>query len=210
MNCDAIAPWYRWLEYLAFGPALHRRRLEYVDDTANAKRVLIFGDGDGRFTAEFLKRNGAATVDSIDVSAGMMRLAERRIRRVNLEPGRVRLFVADAMTTELRGSYDLVVSHYFLDCFTTNEIEKLVSRVRDVVSPGARWLVSEFRVPEAGVRRLAAVLLIKALYLSFRILTGLKAHWLPDYAAALKSGGFRRLRQRTALGGLLVSELWQR
>ncbi len=149
MNCDFIAPWYRWLEYLTFGPALQRRRLQYIDDVANAKNVLILGDGDGRFTAEFLKRNPDARIDSIDLSAAMVRLAERRIRKSGLDPKRVRLLLADARNAHLCGSYDLVVSHYFLDCLANNEVENLVERVSRAASPGARWLVSEFRVPGA-------------------------------------------------------------
>jgi len=58
MNCDGIARWYRALEYLVFGRALERRRFEYLNDMADARHVLILGDGDGRFTAEFVRRNG--------------------------------------------------------------------------------------------------------------------------------------------------------
>jgi cyclopropane fatty-acyl-phospholipid synthase-like methyltransferase len=210
MNCDLIAPWYRWLEYLTFGPALQRRRLQYIDDVANAKNVLILGDGDGRFTAEFLKRNPDARIDSIDLSAAMVRLAERRIRKSGLDPKRVRLLLADARNAHLRGSYDLVVSHYFLDCLANNEVEKLVERVSRAASPGARWLISEFRVPRRGLQRAAALLVIKALYLGFRILTRLRTSRLPTYATALESSGFRLIRQQIATGGLLVSELWNK
>lgn len=210
MNCDGIAPWYRWLEYVTFGAALQRRRLEYIHEITNAQKVLILGDGDGRFTAEFLKRNQAALVDSIDISPGMARLAERRIRRTECRGERVRLFVADALKLELQGHYDLVVTHFFLDCFTTENAEELVKRVCDAACSGAKWIVSEFRVPRGGFRRLAAVLLIRALYLCFRILTGLRTKWLPNHAMALECGGFRRVRQKTGLGGLLVSELWEK
>ena len=210
MNCDFIARWYRWLEYLTFGPALQKRRREYMSAVANARHVLILGDGDGRFTAEFLTRNPAALVDSIDLSPGMMHVAERRIQRSKSGWGRARLFVADARTARLPGNYDLVVTHYFLDCFTTEEVKSLVERVAAVASPGASWLVSEFQVPGRGLRRLPAMLLVKALYLSFGILTGLSTNRLPNYAMALETGGFRRMRQTLAIGGLLVSELWSK
>ncbi len=210
MNCDFIAPWYRWLEYLTFGPALQRRRIEYIDDVAGARNVLILGDGDGRFTAEFLKRNPDAFVDSIDVSQVMVRLAQRRIRKSKLNSKRVRFFIADALNAHLSGSYDLVVSHYFLDCLTTDEVETLVERVSHVTSPGARWLVSEFRVPKRGFRRAAALLVIKALYVGFRMLTKLRSNRLPAYAVPLESSGFRLIRRQLATGGLLVSELWNK
>src|SRR5215467_13731897 len=111
MNCDGIARWYRWLEYAGFGRALERRREAFVREVADARRVLVLGDGDGRGLAALLRANPRATVDSIDLSAGMLRLARRRIG-----DGQVALHHADARTAPLRESeYDLIVTHFFLD-----------------------------------------------------------------------------------------------
>jgi SAM-dependent methyltransferase len=208
MNCDFIAPWYGWLEYASFGRALQRRRLEFLHEIENAQTVLILGDGDGRFTEAFVKRNRSATVDSVDSSAGMKRLVERRLRKAQCDAGRVRLIVADARTTELSGTYELIITHFFLDCFTSGELELLVARVSRAACPGARWVVSEFQIPQGRLQWLA-VYAIQALYLGFRILTGLKTNRLPDYAAALKSAGYECVNQKKALGGLLVSQMWQ-
>lgn len=210
MNFDFVAPLYRWLEYGTFGPALQRRRMQYLNEIADARKVLILGDGDGRFTAEFLKRDRGAMVDSIDASEVMTRLAKRRIIRSRAGLERIRFAVGNAMRLELPGGYDLVVTHFFLDCFRTDEVEKLAGRIAAATSPGARWVISEFRIPRTGIRRWAAKLLIKILYLGFRILAGLKINELPDYGRALEAAGFQKVRQKRALGGLLVSQLWQR
>jgi SAM-dependent methyltransferase len=206
MNCDAIARWYRWFEYLAFGRALERRRREYLDEAANARSVLVLGDGDGRFTAEFVDRNREAIVDSVDLSPRMLALAERRTADVS----HVHFWRGDARTIVLPRKYDLIVSHFFLDCFVSRDLELLVARVSDAAYPEARWLVSEFCLPGGGIRRFAAGLLIKTMYWFFRIATGLKANRLPNYSAALTRHGFRRVRHMSAGGGLLVSELWER
>ena len=65
MNCDRIARWYRWLEYASFGRALERRRLEYLAATADARRVLILGEGDGRFLAAFFRLSKYSVVDAV-------------------------------------------------------------------------------------------------------------------------------------------------
>ena len=126
MNCDGIARWYRALEYLVFGRALERRRLEFLDDVTDARQVLVLGDGDGRFTAEFVKRNPKATVDWVDLSSRMTEIAERRIGDAGVN---VRFQVGDARTVSIAKKYDLVVTHFFLDCFTEDELEGLVARV---------------------------------------------------------------------------------
>jgi predicted membrane-bound spermidine synthase len=75
MNCDRIARCYRWLEYASFGRALERRRREYLHDAETAHSVLILGDGDGRFTAEFVSRNRVGVIDSVELSPRMLELA---------------------------------------------------------------------------------------------------------------------------------------
>jgi SAM-dependent methyltransferase len=208
MNCDPIARWYRWLEYAAFGRALERRRREYIHEVANARSVLILGDGDGRFTAEFVERNRAALIDSVDLSPRMQALARERIGEGT--PNALRLHEGDARTIELEQKYDVIVSHFFLDCFTARDLELLVARISEAAYPQARWLISEFGLPSGGIRRLGAALLIKVMYWFFRIATGLKTSRLPDYSTIFALYGFRRVRHRAAAGGLLVSELWER
>lgn len=210
MNCDAIARWYRWFEYVVFGRELERRRREYLSEVADAKHVLILGDGDGRFTAEFLRINQAAVIDSVDISAKMLCLARERIEKLGHDSDRVTLLLADARTITLRGSYDLVVSHFFLDCFTTSELQAMVSRLSGNLAGNARWLISEFRVPTGRVSGLAARLLIRVMYLFFRISTGLRTRRLPEYPAVLSLQGFTRTRRTNAARGLITSELWQR
>jgi SAM-dependent methyltransferase len=210
MNCDRIAKWYRWLEYLVFGRALERRRREYLSEVTNARSVLILGDGDGRFTAEFFDRNREALVDSIDLSPRMLALARQRIGEHQSNAMRLHFREGDARTIELRRKYDLIVSHFFLDCLVDRDLELLVARISDTAYPQARWLVSEFCLPDSGIRRFAASLLIKMMYGFFRFATGLKASGLPDYPTVFAMHGFRRVRDTSAAGGLLVSELWQR
>lgn len=206
MNCDAIARCYRWLEYLTFGRALERRRREYLDEVADARSVLILGDGDGRFTAEFVKRNREAIVDSVDLSPRMLALAKRRTG----DARRLHFWRGDAIVIELPQKYDLIVSHFFLDCFMEGDLDLLVTRVSDAARPNARWLVSEFCLPSGGMRRFGARLLIRAMYWAFQIATGLKANRLPGYSTLFTQHGFRRVRHVSATGGLLVSELWER
>ena len=204
MNCDPIARWYRYFEYLAFGRALQRRRLEFLDDVADARNVLILGDGDGRFTAEFVNRNPQAIVDSVDSSERMLQLAQRRVRNPN-----VRFRLGDARTIPLSGKYDLIVTHFFLDCFTDSDLNALLPRISGHCEPDARWVVSEFGLPISGVAQVFAKMLIRLMYFFFRLMTGLTVTQLPNYSAAFARHGFRVVREHTLLRGLLVSQIWK-
>ena len=104
--------------------------------------------------------------------------------------------------------YDLVVTHFFLDCLSTGEVFGLAERIRPNLCRGALWVVSEFAVPAEWFGRLVAGPVVRGLYWAFGLLTGLRVRALPDYAAALLAAGFMRVERRSRLGGLLVSELW--
>ena len=207
MNCDRIARWYRWLEYLSFGRALECRRLEYLPDVRESRRVLMLGEGDGRFTAAFAQHNECAAVLSIDSSREMVRLAAKRVSACE----RVTFRCTDVFLVNLPVSeYDLIVTHFFLDCFSTEEAATLIEKISKAAAPRARWLISEFQLPDAGFARYCAAFLIQVCYFVFRLTTGLKTTHLPEYRSALCAKGFTRVRYKVALGGLLISELWDR
>lgn len=211
MNCDRIARWYRWLEYCSLGHALERTRLEYLPATVGARRVLMLGEGDGRFLAAFVAASVLSAVDSIDNSRAMLRLSSDRIRQRTAASWRVTFHHADARNFSLRsGAYDLIVTHFFLDCFSTEESARLISQICCAAAPGARWLISEFHQPANGLARLWIAPLIRLAYFFFRLTTGLETTRLPEYREALRAGGFERSRHRLARGGLLISELWER
>lgn len=198
MNCDRIARAYRWLEYAAFGRELERRRFRFLDQVADARRALILGGGDGRFLARFLSQSHAFA-DCIDSSARMLQLSTERAghERATYRHG-------DALTIPITSSsYDLIVTHFFLDCFDASGLDRLAARIRTAACPGALWLISEFRQP------LWAAPIIRALYLFFRVTTGLRVTRLADHRPILRAHGFSLLREETSRRGLLASELWR-
>ena len=209
-NFDLIARPYRWLEYLSFGPYLERRRFCYLNELDNCRRALVLGDGDGRFTARLLAANSEITVDAIDSSAVMLRLLEQRVARLGSSAsGRLQIRQMDALSFSPEGRlYDLVVTHFFLDCFSESEVGALIARIAPHLTADATWLVSEFAIPE---RRLPAYLsrtVVGVLYRVFGMVTGLKVRSLPNYGKLLKQARFELRQRKTHLGGLLCSEIW--
>lgn len=166
----------------------------------------MLGDGDGRFTTRLLKENPLVLVDAVDASVEMLRAL---VQNAGHRSGRVRIHLADAREWEPHSpAYDLIVTHFFLDCLTTAEVTALARRLRENVTPKAVWAVSEFAIPEGWFGGLVARPVVQALYLAFLVLTGLRVQRLPDYRSALEAAGFELARKQEALGGLLVSELW--
>jgi ubiquinone/menaquinone biosynthesis C-methylase UbiE len=206
-NFDHLARVYRWLEWFTFGPILWRCRCTFLASMLDKRRALLIGDGDGRFTARLLESNSHVTIETLDASEAML---SQLLRNARENAGRVHARVADArVPVSFAHRFDLIVTHFFLDCLTTAEIESLASDLREKLAPGARWVISEFAVPESLYGRLFARPFISGLYLAFEILTGLKVRRLPLHRDALQRAGFVLVEQRKRLKGLLVSELWE-
>jgi len=201
-----LALTYRWMELASFGPWLHRCRCTFLDQLADRRRALILGDGDGRFTASLLHANPRIQIEAVDASSAMLNELSRRAGHGVI---RVHTCIADARHWRPEGPpYDLAVSHFFLDCLRTAEIESLAATISKSVTPSAKWLISDFAIPPGLYGQLFARPLIRGLYSTFGFLTGLTIRNLPDHRAALRRSGFELIAERNWLGGLLVSELW--
>lgn len=209
-NFDSIARPYRWLEYLSFGPYLERCRFYYLDELRICRHALVLGDGDGRFTASLLAARPRITVDAIDASAVMLRLLSQRVARLGPSArDRLQIRQMNALDFEPEHEpYDLVVTHFFLDCFSQRDVDALVARVAQHLIPGAVWLVSEFAIPERLLAGFLSSVVVGTLYRIFGMLTGLKVRILPDYRRLLSKAGFELRAHKDHLGGLLRSELW--
>jgi hypothetical protein len=203
---DRLAWTYRWMEWLTFGPWLRRCRCFFLDELGQCRHALILGDGDGRFAARLLARNPAIRVDAIDASRAML---SQLMRRAGRHRHRVTTHLADLRAWTPESEYDLVVTHFFLDCLSTEDVGILARRVRSHVLPNAVWVVSEFNEPAGWLGRVAARPLISVLYWCFGLLTGLKVRRLPDHHKALTNAGFALTRRHPSLGGLLMSEVWE-
>ena len=204
---DRIARPYRWLEYLSFGPMLERVRFSRIPQFAGTRRALVLGDGDGRFLARLLASNPSLQAEVVDQSPAMLRLLEHRATAAGAGH-RVHIHQTDARAFQPTGPYDLVITHFFLDCFTAAEVLTLAGKIRPHLSKDARWLISEFAIPP-GIASLPAKGVVTALYAAFRIITGLRVRTLPDHAQALARSGLILKARRRFLAGLLVSELWE-
>ena len=206
-NFDRLAKLYFWMELSTFGPFLARCRQAFLSELLSARHAVVLGDGDGRFTAELLCVNSQVQIDAVDASPAMLHAL---LHRAGQNAGRVSAHCADAREWQSANPpYDLVVSHFFLDCLTTEEIRVLAAKVHSAISPSAMWIVSDFAVPRNLFGRWIARPLVWLLYRAFGILAGLQIRSLPNHHLALRNAGFTLTQRQTWLHGLLVSEMWR-
>lgn len=209
MSFDRIARHYRWIETVCAGQRLQRCRTAFLPEIDPPRRTLILGEGNGRFLAELLRQYPETKVTCVDASAAMLHLAKARLTAEGLDHGQIQFIHADITEwVPPQGEFDLIVTHFSLDCFSPEALPNVVGRLAAASTSEARWLVSDFREPESGLAKWRARFVIRSLYWFFRSVAGLSTVSLTPPDDLLASHGFRLKSRRTWEWGLLHSDLW--
>ena len=147
----------------------------------------------------------------VDASKPMLELAKKRIEATGRGTGAIEFVHADAaLWRPQRQSFDLVVTHFFLDCFRPEQLDRIVARMADAARPDAAWLLADFQIPSRGIRRCRALVIHRLMYWFFRVVTRLPARHLTPVDPLLQKYGFR-LRERSVCDwDLLHSDWWIR
>lgn len=209
MSFDRIAPHYRWLEAVLAGSVLQRARTTWMAAIPPPRQALLAGEGHGRFLATALAAWPDTRFLCLDASRVMLQTASRQVAPSD----RPRV---DFLHTSLpdwhppASSFDLVVTHFFLDCFTPDLLDPVVETLAAAATPGAAWLIADFTLPDAGPSRWRAAAIHALMYAFFRRATRIPARRLTPPEPLLARHGFLNTHATTFEWGLIRSALWQR
>jgi ubiquinone/menaquinone biosynthesis C-methylase UbiE len=210
MSFDLLAPHYRWMEFVLAGSKLQRCRTAFLDRIGGAKKILIVGEGNGRFLLECRRNLPGAKITCVDASARMLEAAQRRVTGRGGNCERIEFIHADALTwTPLEPGFDLLVTHFFLDCFRSEQLETLIAKFTRSAAPGANWLLADFQSAPAGFNRFRSQVILWLMYRFFRVVTRLPAAALVPPDSFLKRNGFLLRERALSDWGLLHSDWWQ-
>ena len=211
MSFDRLAPHYRWMEWLLAGGKLQRCRTAFIRDIPPPHRVLMLGEGNGRCLVELLRAFPVARFMCVDASARMLECARARVKAHGLRDAAVEFIQADALEWQPPAAqFDLLVTHFFLDCFRAEQLATLVPRLAAAATPDARWLLADFCEPASGFAKWRARWILRAMYFFFRRATRLPAKHLTSPDAFLEHSGFTLRERRLSDWDLLHGDLWQR
>jgi ubiquinone/menaquinone biosynthesis C-methylase UbiE len=150
------------------------------------------------------------SVTCLDASAGMLRHARARAQRAGADLSRVVFVHAALPDWRPAEQFDAIATHFFLDCFPPEPLAAVIATLASAASAEARWIVSDFSLPERGWRRWRAGAIHALMYGFFRVAAGLTARRWTNPDPLLEQAGFRLVSRRTSEWGLLQADLWQR
>ena len=205
---DKLAPWYHFLETISFGNQLQQCRISQLAELNAVKNVLILGDGNGRFLESLLKSTNNSEIESLDISRNMIELANTRITSLP-NSSKVIFIHSDVFDWDFpKFKYDLVVTNFFLDCFTYPELTNLIEKVSLSLKPEGKLIYGDFNVPNSFCKKTLTSLLLFGMYLFFRIFTRISANSLHDTTSLLIENKFILKNEKYYLCYFLKSQLW--
>jgi len=153
---DRIAPRYDLLNrLLSLGTDLSwRRRALDLARMGDRGRALDVGTGTGDFALALLARSPrTATVTGVDISAGMLEVAERRASKAGLGAGYERLTASVESLPFADGAFDVAMAGFVIR--NVGDVPRGLREMRRVLRPGGRAVILDLHTPRnPTVRRL--------------------------------------------------------
>jgi len=142
----------------------------------------------------------------------MLQLARKRLEREWPERAHSVRFLHQDITSWIAPEhhYDLLVTHFFLDCFAETQLTAIVSKLARTTTGSGCWLLADFCVPAERVARLPAQVWLAVMYQFFRVTARIDARQLIDPTPFMRGEGFALAGQHSFRKGMLKSEMWRR
>ncbi len=136
---DQIAGQYKRAKLQPWRTHIERYTLLRLAGDLAGKSVIDLACGEGYYSREF-RRLGAARVVGVDLSHGMIALAEAEEAR---EPLGVEYRVGDVLALDVPGQFDLAFAAYLLNyAHSAEELTRMCRAVAHALKPGGRFVTA--------------------------------------------------------------------
>ena len=203
---DLVAPLYPLLERCVFGSRLDRARQAFFDAIVQADRILLVGEGNGRFLTLLLAHKGSGSIKVVEKSTVMVRLAKDRIRKLEEVSFDLEFIETDVREYNPANKFDCVVTHFFVDLFNPPAQRRVIERIAELTTPSGTWINVDF----LPARTLRGGILMWLQYAFFRLVSQIEARRCFDESTAAAAAGWTVVETISYLGGLVVAKRWQK
>ena len=205
-----LAPHYLKLEELVFGSALQDARVAHLESCSPDSKFLLLGEGHGRFLESLLAIHPQAIATVCDKSFSMLTSTYNRLPKESVK--NVHLLQLQVMNLEFPPkSFDVLVTHFFLDCFDSETLDRLIPKLCHYLKDGGSWLIADFEESrkKSFTCRLQR-LFLRCLYFFFRSTCGISASRIVPPGIILRQSGMIETERTSYCHGLIYSGLWKK
>jgi tRNA (cmo5U34)-methyltransferase len=178
---NRIASVYDTLASLVFGKVLTQSQHHFLYIIPENATVLVIGGGSGELLQTLLEKKPHCQVVYVDASEKMIALARQRVKNSS----RVTFLCGTEEIEMPRPSFTVIITNFYLDLFTVQSLQRIIIRLRALMTPGGLWLVTDFVNPAKLWQRI----LLKSMYIFFRTASNIEASHIADWEKIMQSTG---------------------
>jgi len=200
-NYNNSAWFYDGLSRLVYGRALINAQVYLLQFVPAGSTVLIVGGGTGWILEELTKiHRSGLQITYVEVAADMMALSKKR--NIGLNEA---VFINDAIeNTVVNEEFDVVITPFLFDNFTEPTAQKVFDHIHQLLKTGGTWLNADFQLTGKWWQGL----LLKSMFLFFRMLCKIEASQLPDVERLFSLHRYKETERRNFYGNFVVSMVY--
>lgn len=199
---DPIAPFYDFFS-LALGKPYQNSKSVFLNKMGSGDKILYLGGGTGANLPFILEQIGPkGRIFYMEASAKMIRKGKSRVKPDQLSQI---VFLHQSDFSKIpHETYDVVLTQFFLDILSDEEIEKLFQELGQRINSNTKWIFLDF-FPITKKKWL-----VQLMIRFFRWTTGNPRKDLPDYGHYFEYYGWEIEGKKSLQGGFIEAWLLKR
>lgn len=207
---DRVAYFYDPLAKLVFRDAQQQAQKVLLPFIKPDSDVLIIGGGSGWLLEQVLNSGKTLRLLYLDASPKMVQMTRERVRKhVAKRKLQVEYRVGSEQTLLPGETFDVVFTPFLLDLFPEKRLTELMTILKAALREDGQWLFADFwpvKHPTPHWQKL----LLKSMYLFFRVMSGVQATELPDFNSHFKQLQMQEMYTNAFYTGMIQAKVFTR
>lgn len=201
-NFDRVASFYDRLAQWVFGDSIRASQAHFLNEVRQGSRVLIIGGGTGNILQDLDQLAKKLQVTYIESSGEMLRLSREKL------PFKFLLvrFIQGTEENIPPARFDVVITAFFLDVFDESRLPQVMKIIYDNLANGGIWLQTDFTRTDVPWQRL----LVKAMYLFFRMFSDLPGKKLLDFSSRFSQFNLKMKARSYFFKGMVSTVVYEK
>ncbi len=202
-NYDNASWFYERLSKLVFGNAQVNAQEYFLNLIPPRARILIIGGGTGQILESVAKLYPSGLhITYVEISANMMELSRKR----NVAQNEVIYITEDISQLSLTQEFDVIITAFLFDNFSTQEIYKLFPNIHQRLVPNGLWLNTDFQLTGPIWQKV----MLKSMYYFFKILNAVKVTQLPETEEVFTIYQYQLTAKKTFYRNFIIAKAYKK
>ncbi len=202
-NYDNASWFYERLSKLVFGNAQVNAQEYFLNLIPPRARILIIGGGTGQILESIAKLYPSGLhITYVEISANMMALSRKR----DVAQNEVIYITEDIAQLSLTQEFDVIITAFLFDNFSTQEIYKIFPKIHQKLVPNGLWLNTDFQLTGPIWQKV----MLKSMYYFFRILKAVEVARLPETEQAFTDYHYQLTAKKTFYRKFIITKVYKK